>query len=81
MYSAGHSVKKRNMDEKHRLLQLLARVRKFDGDNEEGWDVWIQRFELLAGLGDKSEWLESLFICLDGRALDVCTSMPDELRG
>ena len=64
-----------------RLLRLLSRVRKFDGNNDEGWDIWIQRFELLAGLGDKSEWLESLFICLDGKALDVCTSMPEKLRG
>ena len=45
------------------------------------WDICIQRFELLDGLGDESEWLESLFICLDGRALDACTSMPENLRG
>ena len=64
-----------------RLLRLMSRIRKFDGNNEEGWDVWIKRFELLAGLGDKSEWLESLFICLDGKALDVCTSMPEKVRG
>ena len=64
-----------------RLLRLTSRIKKFDGNNEEGWDVWIQRFELLAGLGDKSQWLESLFICLDGKALDVCTSMPEQHRG
>ena len=89
MYSAGHSVQK-NMDKQEksgnngrpdRLLRLMSRIRKFDGNNEEGWEVLIQRFELLAGLGDKSEWLESLFICLDGKALDACTSMPVKLRG
>ena len=64
-----------------KLLRFTSRIRKFDGGNDEGWDVWIQRFQLLAGLGDKSEWLEALFICLDGKALDVCTSMPEKLRG
>ena len=81
---------KKAMDEKEqpgqktrsdKLLRLISRIKKFDGSNDEGWDVWIQRFELLAGLGDKSEWLEALFICLDGKALDVCTSMPGKLRG
>ena len=43
-----------------RMFHLFSRVKKFDGGNEEGWDTWIQRFELLAGLGDKNEWLESL---------------------
>ena len=89
MYSACHSVHKTETDEEEKtgqkfqsdkLLRFTSRIRKFDGGNDEGWDVWIQRFELLAGLGDKSEWLEALFICLDGKALDVCASMPEELR-
>ena len=62
------------------MLRLLARVKKFDGFNEEGWDIWLQRFELMAGFGSEEEKVEALYACLEGKALDVCAALPVSAR-